>query len=140
MGSGAVVPASSPVRDRPYPSGVERPTLASALLAPASPGRSALPSFLAWEETLRAHLSDAASAAKARVTEADEQAGRIRREGEERLKRLVLDAEEQALREAERAARDRISGVRVQTQRWVEQAEEAARQTLDDALDLLCGE
>jgi vacuolar-type H+-ATPase subunit H len=114
---------------------VERPSL-----PPASPGRSALTSFLAWEEALRASVDDAAAAAKARVGEADGEAERIRREGEERLKRLVLEAQEQAMREAERQARDRISDVRVRTQRWVEQAEEAARDTLDDALDLLCGE
>ena len=103
------------------------------------PGRSALPSFRAWEADLARHLEEALKAAEARVKGAQEEAARIRAEGGEHLKQWVLDAQEQALREAEDKARDRVSTVRARTQRWVEEAEEAARGAVDDALDLCCG-
>lgn len=74
------------------------------------------------------------------VEDATVEGERIRREGEERLKRVVIEAQETALREAEGRQRDRVSRTRARIQRWVQEAEEAARQTLDEALDLCCGE
>ena len=104
------------------------------------PGRSVLPVFLPWEKELDARLDTSRKTAETRVKAACEEAARIRRDGEARLARLVLDAQEEAMREAKARARDRVSGVRAETQRWVDRAEEAARQALDEALDLCCEE
>lgn len=118
---------------------VERPNpdpLRKALVA----GRSALPAFLLVEGGLRAERDEARAEAQRAAAEAEAEAARIRREGEERLKQVVVDAEAQAAREAEARARDRVSAARVETQRWVEEAERAAESAVDDALDLCCGD
>jgi vacuolar-type H+-ATPase subunit H len=112
---------------------VDRP-----LIPAAPPGQSALPLFRSWEAELSRRIEEAGESAKRRIEDSRAQAARIRSEGEERLKHWVLEAQDQALREAEDRARDRISDVRARTQRWVETAEEAARSAVDDALDLCC--
>ena len=108
---------------------MERPAL-----PPVPPGRSALPSFLAVEAGLREQGEAETLKAKAVVAEAEAEAGRLREEGEQRLKQLVLEAEEQAKREAEARARDRISDVRVKTQHWIEAAERASQDAVEDAV------
>lgn len=109
------------------------------MLPPAAPGRSALPAFLTIEARLSEHAEAAKAQAAAVIADAEAEAGRIRAKGEERLQQVVLDAEAQAKREAEARARDRISDVRVKTQRWIEGAEEAAQTAVAEAVRRLTG-
>lgn len=103
-------------------------------------GRPALPAFLPLERALRDALEAESTRAEEERARAGEEAERIRREGRQRLERVLLDAQEEALREAERRARERVNAVRSRGQRWVDEAEQAARSALDEALDLCCGE
>ena len=104
------------------------------MLPSVAPGRSALPAFLALEARLRERAADEEVRAASVIEEAEGEAARLRAQGEERLQQVVLDAERQATREAEAKARDRISEVRVRTQRWIEAAERAAQSAVDDAV------
>ncbi|MHC5010874.1 MAG: V-type ATPase subunit subunit G family protein [Planctomycetota bacterium] len=107
-------------------------------LPSVEPGRSALPAFLRAEAPLQERFAAAREAARRRVDEAEADAARIRREGEARLRQILLDAQEAARREAEDRARDRVSSARIKTQHWVDQAEAALQDALDDALNLCC--
>ena len=108
-------------------------------IAPPETGRSALLSFLPWEAELDRRIARAREQADHRVENAARDAAAIRKAGEERLARLVLESQERARKEAEDRARDRVSDVRARTQRWIEQAEETARAAVEAALDLCCG-
>ncbi len=108
-------------------------------LPPAVAGRSALPSFLAVEAWARERTAAARESAEALRAEAQEEAARIKREGEEALKEAVLDGEREALRDVESRTRDAISAARVEVESWINRAEEASRQAVDEALDILCG-
>ncbi len=107
------------------------------MLPSVAPGRSALPAFLALEARLRERAASEEARAAQVVEDAEAEAARIRLKGEERLQQVVLEAEAQAKREAEAKARDRISDVRVKTQRWIEAAERAAQAAIDQAVDLM---
>lgn len=109
-------------------------------LAPVVPGRSALPAFLPLEAALAEQRDASRRGAEARLLAAREEAARIRQDGEARLKDVLVEAQARAWKEAEARARDRVSGVRARTERWVDQAEEAAGQALADALGLCCRE
>jgi hypothetical protein len=101
------------------------------------PGQPALPAFQALEAYLAERHAAAREASARRVQEAEAEATRIRREGEERLARLVMDAEGQALREAEDRARDRVSAVRKAIEHWVDGTEAGAGALVEEALRLL---
>ena len=109
-------------------------------LPPAVAGRSALPSFLAVEGWAREKTAAARESAETLRAEAQAEAARIKREGEEALKQAVLDGEREALRDVESRTRDAVSAARVEVESWINRAEEAARATIDDALAILCGE
>ena len=107
-------------------------------LPPVLPGRSALPAFLAVEAALTEELQAEREAGSRQIADADEEAARIRAGARERLERVLVDAQEAALREAERQARERANRARSRGQQWVDEAERAAGEALDDALDLCC--
>ena len=111
---------------------MERPEL-----PPVVPGRSALPAFLEVERRVRSALAAEEAAAQRTVDDAEAEATRVRREGEARLKQVVLDAEQAAMRESEARERDRVSEQRVRVQQWIEQAERAAEASVAAAVELL---
>jgi len=114
---------------------VDRPPLPTA---PA--GRSALPSFVALEAWADARLEQARVEANAHLDQAREQAERLRREGEERLREVVVSAEREARRLSEDRARDLVSAERVRAARWAAAAESESEPRVEEALRLLCGE
>lgn len=89
---------------------------------------------------MQAQLEGERGAAEALLAASREEAERIRRDGEERLKQIVVDAQEAARRESEDRARDRTSRVRAATQRWVTEAERQALELVESALDVCCGD
>ncbi len=109
-------------------------------LPPVTPGRSALPAFLELEAWARAQLQGAREASQQRLEEASAQARRIRAEGEERLREVVIAGEQEALREVEAAGRDAVSEARLAVNRWIEGAESRMDELLVRAMTLLCGE
>jgi vacuolar-type H+-ATPase subunit H len=111
---------------------VDRPEL-----PPPVPGRPALPVFVGFEDALEGLLESARREARERVERAEREAERVRREGEERLRQVLLDAQEEARRTAEDRARDSVSRARVAVQRWIERAEGASGEAVEAALELL---
>lgn len=109
-------------------------------LPPAVAGRSALPTFLAVEAWAREKTAAARTEAEVLRSEAAAEAARIKAEGEAALQEAVLEGEREALRDVESRTRDAISAARVEVESWINRAEESAREALDDALALLCGE
>jgi hypothetical protein len=103
------------------------------------PGRSALPAFLAVEAALAEELETGRETGRKQIAEAEEEAARLREEARARLERVLVDAQEAAVREVERQARERVNEARAQGQRWVDEAERVAGETVGDALDLCCG-
>ena len=71
---------------------------------------------------------------------ATDEAARIRREGQDRLQHVLVDAQQAAMREAETRARERVNETRAAVSRWVDEAEHAAEAAVDEALDLCCGD
>ncbi len=104
------------------------------------PGRSALPAFLVLERALAERLAAEEEQASGETRAAGDEAARIRREGQERLEHVLVDAQESAMREAEARARERVNDARSAVGRWVDEAERAADAALDEALDICCGE
>lgn len=100
-------------------------------------GRSALPAFLAIEAHIQERLQGADAAAVRRVQEAEEEAASIRTRGETALREAVLAGEREAMREVEDRARDRVSTARRSVQRWVDEAEHAALEAVEEAVTLL---
>jgi len=100
------------------------------------PGRSALPALAQVETDVRARFATLMNSLETARKEAHAQAEALRKEGEDRLGLLVLDAQRQAIRAVESAARDRISTARIQVQHWIDEAEEAAQEALQEALHL----
>lgn len=108
-------------------------------LPPAVAGRSALPTFLAVEAWAREKTASARDAAQTLREEAEADAARIRSEGEAALTEAVLEGEREALRDVESRTRDAISAARVEVETWINRAEEAAREAVEEAMDILCG-
>ena len=109
-------------------------------LPPAVAGRSALPTFLAVEAWAREKTATARRETETLLQEAQADAARIRSEGEAALKEAVLEGEREALRDVESRTRDAISAARVEVESWINRAEEAARASVEQAMDILCGE
>lgn len=104
------------------------------------PGRSALPALLVVERSLAEELAAEQAKVAREAEHAGEEAARIRRAGEERLQRVLVEAQEAALREVEARARERVNAARSAVTRWVDASERAATAAVDDALDLCTGE
>lgn len=98
---------------------MERPEL-----PPPVPGRSALPSVLAFEAALRERFQERRTAALASLDAARDEADTIRRRGEQALEAVVLEAEQEAVRTVEDEARDRASRARRSLNQWLEAAEQ----------------
>ena len=109
-------------------------------LPPVLPGRSALPAFLAVERDLGREIEAEAAKTETQVRDAGEEAERIRREGTERLERVLVDAQESAMRAAEAEARERVNAARSAVGGWVDEAARAAETAVDGALDVCCGD
>ncbi len=118
---------------RGYPPRMDAPRL-----PPVVAGRSALPAFLAVEAWAREKSAGAREAAEATRADAEADAARIRREGDEALKQAVVDGEREALRDVESQQRDKVSEARRAVEAWIGTAEEAAERAIPGALDLLC--
>jgi len=106
-------------------------------LPPVVAGRSALPAFLTVEAWARERNAAGTATAAARLDEAETEAARIRREGEETLKQAVLDGEREALADVETHQRDKISAARRAVEAWIQRAESASSEAVAAALDLL---
>ncbi len=109
-------------------------------LPPVTPGRSALPAFLAVEAWARERLQGAQGDAQARLAAARAEAKRIREEGEQKLRDIVIEGEREALRQVEAAGVDAVSEARLAVRRWIDDAESRMDELLVAAMALLCGE
>lgn len=104
------------------------------------PGRSALPALLVVERALEAQIAAEVQKASEETRDAGDEAARIRREGQARLERVLVEAQEAAMREAEARVRARVNDARSRVTRWVDEAERASDTAVEEALDLCCGD
>ena len=107
---------------------------------PQEDGESALAAFLPVEAQAREHVARAQTAAQAALDAAKAEAKRIRDEGEAALQETLLDAEREALRDAEDKARDRVSEARRRLHAWVDAGEQQALAAVAEAVRRICGE
>lgn len=107
----------------------ERPAL-----PPVVPGRSALPAFLAVEAEMRVRLAAAREAAEARLEAAKEKAAEVERMGKDELRQAVVDAEQDAIRDVEQRAIDRVSEARRLVEDWVRRCEASIDDIVAEAL------
>lgn len=108
-------------------------------LAPATPGRSALPVFGALEAWVLEQRSAALKRADTELADARGEAERVRAGGEARLQAVVVEAEREAVRTAEDVARDRVSAARVAISRWIDAAERDLGPIVEEAVTRLTG-
>src|SRR5262245_48825741 len=108
-------------------------------LPPVPPGRTALPAFLALEAWVAKERGGARARAEADLEAARAEARRIEGDGAARLENVVLQAEREAARTAEDAARDRVSAARVALHRWVDAAEAGLPPLVEEAVRRLTG-
>jgi vacuolar-type H+-ATPase subunit H len=95
--------------------------------------------FRALETWVEAQRGAAKGRAEAGLAEARAEAERLRQAGEERLRQVVVEAEREAVRTAEDAARDRVSAARVVVHRWIDAAERDLEPVVEEALTRLTG-
>ena len=108
---------------------MERPSL-----PPPVPGRSALPSLLAFEAAVREQLRVRREGAMTAMDAARDEAESIRRQGEEALQEVVREAERQMLRTVESEARDRASRARQVLAEWLDAAEARMPALVEEAV------
>ena len=100
-----------------------------------APGHSALPAFLEVEQWLRARSERRLAETGGLEASIREEADRIRTEGEARLKEVVRQAQQDALRAAETRANARESQARKDVQAWIEASEAELAKLADEILE-----
>lgn len=98
------------------------------------PGRSALAAFLPVERWLAERSAARQAEAGGLEQEIRAEARRIREEGEARLKEVVKQAEQDALRSAQARAHDRESAARREVEAWVASCDEMLEALVAEAV------